>query len=229
MPPSPPRRSSPNRPPRMGICITITATTISIRPSPRTWPCASRRWNRLLVEKGVVDSRGARRRRRQLRNQDRPAQWRACGGACLGRPCVQEAAAGRSNRGDRQSSDIQAVKARTWWFSRIPRRSTNLVVCTLCSCYPWPVPRSPAGLGTNPRLIARAPSLTLEGCCASSASTCPKTSRSASGTVPRRSVPRLPERPAGTDHLSEEALAALVTRDSMIGVTKVPPQAGGRA
>jgi hypothetical protein len=31
----------------------------------------------------------------------------------------------------------------------------------------------------------------------------------------------LPERPAGTDHLSEEALAALVTRDSMIGVTKV--------
>jgi nitrile hydratase len=40
----------------------------------------------------------------------------------------------------------------------------------------------------------------------------------------------LPERPAGTDHLSEEALAALVTRDSMIGVTKVsPPPAGGRA
>jgi nitrile hydratase len=40
----------------------------------------------------------------------------------------------------------------------------------------------------------------------------------------------LPERPPGTDHLSEDALAALVTRDSMIGVTKVsPPQAGGRA
>jgi len=31
----------------------------------------------------------------------------------------------------------------------------------------------------------------------------------------------LPERPAGTEGLSEEALAALVTRDSMIGVTKV--------
>jgi len=40
----------------------------------------------------------------------------------------------------------------------------------------------------------------------------------------------LPERPPGTDNLSEEDLAELVTRDSMIGVTKVsPPSAGGRA
>jgi nitrile hydratase len=31
----------------------------------------------------------------------------------------------------------------------------------------------------------------------------------------------LPERPAGTDHLSEDALAALVTRDAMIGAAKV--------
>ena len=39
----------------------------------------------------------------------------------------------------------------------------------------------------------------------------------------------LPERPAGTEKLSEEALAALVTRDSMVGVAKVaPPQAGGK-
>jgi nitrile hydratase len=39
----------------------------------------------------------------------------------------------------------------------------------------------------------------------------------------------LPERPAGTETLSEEALAALVTRDAMIGVAKVmPPQTGGR-
>jgi nitrile hydratase len=40
----------------------------------------------------------------------------------------------------------------------------------------------------------------------------------------------LPERPEGTEKMSEEELAALVTRDSMIGVAKVPPtQAGGRA
>ena len=39
----------------------------------------------------------------------------------------------------------------------------------------------------------------------------------------------LPERPAGTEHLNEEALAALVTRDSMIGVAKVVSPAGGKA
>jgi nitrile hydratase len=33
----------------------------------------------------------------------------------------------------------------------------------------------------------------------------------------------LPERPAGTEDLSEEELAALVTRDNMVGVTKVSP------
>jgi nitrile hydratase len=39
----------------------------------------------------------------------------------------------------------------------------------------------------------------------------------------------LPERPAETEALSEEALAALVTRDALIGVAKVmSPQAGGR-
>ena len=39
----------------------------------------------------------------------------------------------------------------------------------------------------------------------------------------------IPERPAGTDTLSEEQLAGLVTRDSIIGVAKVSaPPAGGR-
>jgi nitrile hydratase subunit alpha len=39
----------------------------------------------------------------------------------------------------------------------------------------------------------------------------------------------LPERPAGTEKLGEEALAALVTRDAMIGVAKVKmPVVGGR-
>jgi nitrile hydratase len=40
----------------------------------------------------------------------------------------------------------------------------------------------------------------------------------------------LPERPAGTEHMTEEQLAALVTRDSMVGVGKVsltPPEGSG--
>ena len=40
----------------------------------------------------------------------------------------------------------------------------------------------------------------------------------------------LPERPAGTEGLSEEELAALVTRDAMVGISKVgAPKAGGKA
>ena len=39
----------------------------------------------------------------------------------------------------------------------------------------------------------------------------------------------LPERPAGSEHLSEDALAALVTRDAMVGIAKVAlPQKGTR-
>jgi len=97
----------------------------------------------------------------------------------------------------------------------------NLVVCTLCSCYPWPV------LGLPPVWYKSAPY------------------RSRSVIDPRGVLGEfglelsedvevrvwdstaelrylvLPERPAGTEHLSEEALAALVTRDSMIGVAQV--------
>jgi nitrile hydratase subunit alpha len=39
----------------------------------------------------------------------------------------------------------------------------------------------------------------------------------------------LPERPSGTEGLTEDALAALVTRNSMIGVAKVPPRREGGA
>lgn len=97
----------------------------------------------------------------------------------------------------------------------------NMIVCTLCSCYPWPV------LGLPPVWYKSAPY------------------RSRSVIDPRGVLRELgldvaddievrvwdstaelrymvlPERPAGTEHLTEETLAALVTRDAMIGVAKV--------
>ena len=109
-------------------------------------------------------------------------------------------------------------------------KTHNLVVCTLCSCYPWPVLGLPpvwyksapyrSRAVIDPRGVLREFGLDLpEGV----------EVRVWDSTAEVRYLV-LPERPAGTDHLSEEALAALVTRDSMIGVTKVlPPQAGGRA
>jgi len=97
----------------------------------------------------------------------------------------------------------------------------NLVVCTLCSCYPWPT------LGLPPVWYKSAP-------------------YRARAVIDARGVLKefgleldndveirvwdsnaelrymvLPERPLGTEDMSEEQLAALVTRDAMIGVAKV--------
>jgi nitrile hydratase len=103
----------------------------------------------------------------------------------------------------------------------------NMVVCTLCSCYPWPL------LGLPPVWYKSAPY------------------RSRAVIDPRGVLQEfglrlgddveahvwdstaeirylvLPERPAGSEHLSEDALAALVSRDSMIGAAHVTLAAAG--
>jgi nitrile hydratase len=94
----------------------------------------------------------------------------------------------------------------------------NLVVCTLCSCYPWPV------LGLPPTWYKSAPYR-------SRAVIDPRGVLSEFGLVLGDEVEVrvwdstaeirylvLPERPAGTESLDETALAELVSRDSMIGV-----------
>jgi nitrile hydratase len=93
----------------------------------------------------------------------------------------------------------------------------NIVVCTLCSCYPWPV------LGLPPVWYKSAPYRARvvrdpRGVLAEFGVTLPASAeiRVWDSTAEVRYLV-IPERPAGTDGLSEEALAALVTRDSMIG------------
>jgi nitrile hydratase subunit alpha len=106
-------------------------------------------------------------------------------------------------------------------------RVHNLIVCTLCSCYPWPVLGLPpvwyksapyrSRSVIDPRGVLREFGLDLPA---------DVEVRVWDSTAELRYLV-LPERPAGTEHLNEEQLAALVTRDSMVGVTKVgPPQAG---
>ena len=101
----------------------------------------------------------------------------------------------------------------------------NLVVCTLCSCYPWPV------LGLPPVWYKSAPYrsrsvIDPRGVLREFGLELPEDVevRVWDSTAELRYLV-LPERPAGTEKLSEEQLAALVTRDSMIGVAKVsvPP------
>ncbi len=93
----------------------------------------------------------------------------------------------------------------------------HLVVCTLCSCYPWSV------LGLPPVWYKSAPYrsravIDPRGVIAEFGVSLPKTKqiRVWDSTAETRYLV-IPERPADTDGLSEEGLAALVTRDSMIG------------
>ena len=97
----------------------------------------------------------------------------------------------------------------------------NLVVCTLCSCYPWPTLGLPPKWYKAPAYRSRAvrePRVLL----AEMGSPIPDNVEIRvwdSSAEVRYLV--LPERPAGTEALSEEELASLVTRDSMIGVERL--------
>ena len=105
----------------------------------------------------------------------------------------------------------------------------NMVVCTLCSCYPWSV------LGLPPSWYKSFPYR-------SRAVSEPRTVLREFGTELGADVEVrvwdsssevrymvLPERPAGTENMSEEELAALVSRDAMIGVTRVAAPASSQA
>jgi nitrile hydratase len=99
----------------------------------------------------------------------------------------------------------------------------NLIVCTLCSCYPWPLLGLPpvwyksapyrSRAVIDPRGVLREFGLEVpEGV----------EIRVWDSTAEIRYLV-LPERPASSEHLSEDGLAALVTRDAMVGTAKVMP------
>jgi nitrile hydratase len=97
----------------------------------------------------------------------------------------------------------------------------NLVVCTLCSCYPWPTLGLPPSWYKSPAYRARAvrePRRLLAEMGTSVPDEVEIRVWDSSAEVRYRV---LPERPPGTDGLSEEELAGLVTRDSMIGVQRL--------
>ncbi|MFM0237875.1 nitrile hydratase subunit alpha [Paraburkholderia phytofirmans] len=101
----------------------------------------------------------------------------------------------------------------------------NLIICTLCSCYPWPVLGLPPYWYKDPVFRARGvrePRAVL---------------KEFGVEVPPGKAVKVwdssaqirwfvvPERPANTDHLSEQELAALITPESMMGVALVAPPA----
>ncbi len=108
-------------------------------------------------------------------------------------------------------------------------RVHNLVVCTLCSCYPWPV------LGLPPVWYKSAPYrsravIDPRGVLREFGVELPDDVevRVWDSTAELRYLV-LPERPAGTEGMTEAELAALVTRDAMIGTARVAAPARGEA
>jgi nitrile hydratase len=101
----------------------------------------------------------------------------------------------------------------------------NVIVCTLCSCYPWPVLGLPpvwyksapyrSRVVIDPRGVLREFGLYLAE---------DVEVRVWDSTAELRYLV-LPERPEGTERMTEDELAGLVTRNSMVGVAKVLPPA----
>ncbi len=96
----------------------------------------------------------------------------------------------------------------------------NLVVCTLCSCYPWPLLGAPpiwyksfayrARAVAEPRAVLREWETELD----------PEVEVRVWDSSAEVRYLVLPERPSGSEEMSEDDLATLVSRDSMIGVAK---------
>ncbi|UWQ91935.1 nitrile hydratase subunit alpha [Rhodobacteraceae bacterium M382] len=122
--------------------------------------------------------------------------------------------------------DATAVVAELGYFGRqgehmVAVQNTharhNMVVCTLCSCYPWPLLGIPPGWYKSDAYrarVVREPRKVL----AEFGVTLPKETavRVWDSTAEVRYLV-IPMRPAGTDGMDEAELAQLVTRDSMIG------------
>ena len=97
----------------------------------------------------------------------------------------------------------------------------HLVVCTLCSCYPWPVLGLPPTWYKSAAYRSRAV-IDPRGVLADFGVTLPATTRiSVHDSTAEVRYLVVPMRPAGTEDLDESALADLVTRDGMIGTALV--------
>jgi nitrile hydratase subunit alpha len=104
----------------------------------------------------------------------------------------------------------------------------NMVVCTLCSCYPWIVLGLPPVWYKAPAYRSRAVLEPRKVLAEFGVSLPPDTEIRVWDSSAEIRYMVLPQRPEGTEGLSEAELAALVTRDAMIGVALVQAPAAAR-
>ena len=99
----------------------------------------------------------------------------------------------------------------------------NLIICTLCSCYPWPVLGLPPYWYKDPSFRARAAREPRKVLSEFGVDIDPKVEIKTWDSSAQIRWFVVPERPAGTDGFSEAQLTALVTPESMMGVAIVKP------
>ena len=93
----------------------------------------------------------------------------------------------------------------------------NLVVCTLCSCYPWPVLGVPPAWYKSPAYRARAVRNPRGVLAEFGVNLAMDTDIQVWDSTSEIRYLVIPQRPEGTENYSEETLASLVTRNSMVG------------
>ena len=201
----------------------MTTTTIT-RNCPRR-SCACARWRPILTEKGYVDPAALDAIIEAYETKIGPHNGARVVAKAWTDPAFKQALLRRRHaRRSARSAMSAAVGDHLVAVENTPAPH-NMVVCTLCSCYPWEV------LGLPPVWYKSAPYRSRavkdpRGVLADFGVTLPEDTeiRVWDSTAETRFLV-LPMRPAGTEGWSEEQLADLVTRDSMIG-TGLPLKPG---
>jgi nitrile hydratase len=183
---------------------------------PGSFELLERAVRALLIEKGLIQADDIRR---QIEILD--GRSPALGGRVVARAWVDPAFKARllaDGAAACEELDVSMYDDTKLIVLENTPEEHNLVVCTLCSCYPRPVLGLPPDWYKSrnyrsraisaPREVLKEFGTTIAG---------DVTVRVHDSTADMRYLV-LPKRPAGTDGWSEEKLAALVTRDSMIGV-----------
>ena len=178
----------------------------------------------LLIEKGLLSAAAIDERVREFEENIGPLK----GARVVARAWVDPAFKARLLHDGNAIAEVGLPGGGTLVVVENTPTDHHVIVCTLCSCYPWMVLGLPPSwyksfayrsrLVIEPRAVLREFGLEVDEAVAvhiwdSSAEV-------------RYMV--LPERPAGTDGLTEEELATLVTRDAMIGVATVSAPAEAR-
>lgn len=176
----------------------------------------------LLVEKGLIDPRRVDEVISEYEDHTGPMN----GVRMVARAWVDPAFKGRLlSNGKNAMDELGLSGAEAQQLDVVENTSSvhNVVVCTLCSCYPWAVLGLPPTWYKQPayrsRIVKEPRKVLAEFGVVLSEETQIRVWDSSAEV--RYLV--LPQRPAGTEQLSEESLAGLVSRDSMIGVATLSP------